>query len=397
MGAGGTIIVRMKNHSRAGFTLIELLLFSAIFTLIIGAFITIFLVIVKVQSNQSASNETAQQGQFLIQQLQYYIGSARLVDMSLDTATSTLTLRESLASSTSDPMIFTVSSGTVYLQQGTTGTPFPLTSNRVTIADLSFIRHFNYSSSSPFGIDSVSYSFTVSTNSGTQLQYAQFFQSAASVFSPVGKIALIQQVKAENNTGLNVSNMAAAFPTNNESSSLLIAVVAEQGTATSSIADTNGNSWISIASTSYPAYSDIVTLYAALNVKAGANTTTVTFQSGATSTYASLFLYEYRGAATSSSFDAWGAQTQANVSTPTSPSVSPTSTVELLFGINDNSMPTTATFSPGTGYALETSSTAGNTTQMFVEDQNQDVTSPVSAAWQSSVNTSSTAMIATFR
>jgi uncharacterized protein (TIGR02145 family) len=385
----------MAKHQRIGFTLIELLIFSAIFSLIIGSFITVLIVMVNVQVSQSASGEASQQGQFLVQQLQYYIESARLVDMPQDVSGSSLTLREVVGSSSSDPTIFTVSSGTIYFQQGAAGTPQAFTSNKVTISNLSFTRHYNTnSSSSPYGTDSVSYAFTISSNAGNQ-QYSQSFQSSATVLAPVERVALIQQAKVEDNTGSSETNLSKAFPTNNESGDLLLAVVAYRGTATTSITDTNGNTWARIASTTTVTPIGTVALYNAANIASGANTSTVSFGSGAT--YASVMLYEYRGAATTAPFDAYGTQAQVGMSTPASPSVSPTSTVELLFGIDDNSNPTSATFSPGTGYTLESSSTGGNTTQVFVEGMNQYISNPVAAAWQSSVLTSSTAMIATFK
>ena len=385
----------MYSPSRRGFTLIELLIFSGIFSLIIGAFITTLVVSVNIQASQSASGEAQQQGQFLIQQLQSYIESARLVDMVQDVSASTLVLREQVASSSSDPTIFTLSGGMVYLQQGVGATPQPLTSKKVTISNLLFTRHYSSNSpSSAFGTDSVSYSFTISSNAGNQ-PYSQSFQSSASVLAPVGRIALIQQGKAENNSGSSVSSLTEAFPTNNESGDLLIAVVAYQGVGTSSVADTNGNGWTRIASTTTMSPSGTVSLYDAPASLSGANSVTATFGSGAT--YASVMVYEYRGAATESPFDVYATQAQAGISTPTSPSVSPAGTAELLFGVDDNSGPTSATFSSAGGYALESSSTAGNTTQVFVEDTNQYITNPVAASWRSSVLTSSSAMIATFK
>jgi type II secretory pathway component PulJ len=397
--SNGTITVRMPDtetqhaaRGRAGFTLIELLLFSAIFTLIIGAFIAILVSMVTIEAQQTASSQLTQQGQFLIQQLQYSIESARLVDMPQDVATGTLTLRESTSSA--DPTTFTLSGGIVYLQQGSTGSLQPITSNRVAVTNLSFTRHYNLnSSSSAFGTDSVSYSFTVSASSTDQGQSAQTFQSSASVLAPVPKIVLIQQAKAENNSG-SVSSLAKAFSSNNESGDLLIAVVANQGLVTSSISDTAGNTWVQIASTTYPAYSDEIAIYAATNSNAGANTATVAFASGAS--YASLFLYEYRGASTSTSFDAWGAQAQSDTSSPVSPSVSPTSSVELLLGVDSVGYPTNALPSAGSGYTLETSSTAGNSTQIFAEDQDQYITGLAAAPWNLSLLASSTALIATF-
>jgi prepilin-type N-terminal cleavage/methylation domain-containing protein len=385
----------MEKRRRRGFTLIELLVFSAIFALIIGAFITILITVVTTQTQQSASAEAQQQGQFLLQQFQYYIESARLVDMTQDVATSTLVLRESISSSSYDPTIFTLTNGTVYLQQGAGGTPQPLTSNKVTISSLSFTRHYNVNStSSPLGTDSVSYSFIVSSSAGNQANYSESFQSSASVFASVPKIALIQQTKSENNTSVAVSSIGKAFPTNNESGDLLLAVVANQTVVTSTVADTNGNTWVKIANVIFSP--DILTLYAATNASSGPDTVTATFGGGG-ATYPSLYLYEYRGASTSTSLDANSAQGQSSTSTPTSPFVSPLSTVELLFGIDDNAYPTNAVATPGAGYTLETSSTVNNSTQVFVEDQNQYISSPVAASWQFNMLTTSTAMIATFR
>lgn len=391
----GTMRVRMQKHLRRGFTLIELLMFTAIFSVIIGAFITILISMVSVQASQAASSEVQQQGQFVVQQLQYYIESARLVDMPQDTVMSALTLRE--ATSTLDPTIINASSSgsstLVFIQRGT-GSTTPLTVNKVSVSNLLFTRHFNSNgTSSPYGTDSVSFSFIVSANLGGK-QYTQAFQSSADVLSVVPKIALVQQAKVENNTP-SAASISKSFPTSNDSGDLLLAVVAYQGTGTSSISDTNGNTWTRIASSTYAAYTSTVALYAALNSQTGVNTTTASFTAG--STYTSLFLYEYRGAAISTSSDAWGFQIQPSSTSPVSPSVNPTSSVELLFGIDDNAYPSTAVFSPGAGYTIETSSTAGNTTQVFVEDQNQYATGLVNAPWTSGVLTSSTAMIATFK
>lgn len=385
----------MERHPQNGFTLIELLIFSAIFSLIIGSFITILVVMVSVQSSQSASAEVAQQGQFLVQQIQYYVEGARLVDMPQDASEGTLVLRESVASSSFDPTTLTLSSGTVYLQQGTAGALQPLTSGKVTVSNLSFVRHYNLnSSSSAFGDDSVSYSFTMSTGMGVQSEYSNTFQSSVDVSAPVGKIVLLQQAKAENSTGSSVPSLSASYPTSNESGDLLVAVVAYRGVGAASVADTKGNSWAELESASFPSPSGTVALYAALNAQSGANTVTATFSPSAT--YASVFIYEYRGAATSSSFDASGTQVQYDAATPTSPFVTPTSSPELLIGIdayNENG----ATLSPGAGYTLETSSTAGNATQVFLEDQDEYITDPVSAGWTASAATTSTAMVATFK
>jgi hypothetical protein len=378
--------------TREGFTLIELLVFIAIFTLIIGSFIAILVSTVNIQAKQVGISEVEQQGQFLTQQLQYYVQGARLIDMPVDSSTSTLTLRDS--SSLFDPTIVTISSGTMYLQQGLTGSLEALTSNKVVVSNVSFTRHYNLNStSSAIGTDSLTYSFTVSSNNATSSQLSQVFQSSITVLASVNKIALIQQAKGENNSA-SVSSIATVYPRNNESGDLLIAVVANNGLVTSSISDTQGNSWVMVASTTHSTYSEKLTIYAATNAIAGANTTTVTFASGAS--YGSVFLYEYRGAAASSSFDKWAAQIQENTSTPSSGLVNPTSGAELLLGINYNAN-TNEVPSAGSGYTLETSSTVNNTTQVFVEDEDQFISGSVFAPWRYSGTPSSTAMIVTFK
>jgi competence protein ComGC len=382
---------RRAFKNREGFSLMELLIFTAIFALVIISFIVILVTVTNVQGRQSGASEVGQQGEFLIQQLQYYIESAHLVDMTQDVASTTLTLRESTSSL--DPTTFTLSGGTLEVQQGAASLPAPLSSSKVNISSVSFTRHYNYNSASaPYGYDSVSYSFTMSATTSYTTNYSQTFQSSAAVLAPVGRIALMQKVKGENNSA-SVASTAAKFYSANRSGDLLIAVVANKGLVTTTIADTLGNPWSFVASTSYPAYTEEMSVYIATSSNPGANTTTVTFGTGAS--YTSLYLYEYRGASGSSPLDATGTQIQSNTSTPSSPVVNPTSSVELLFGINDEAN-TTGVPSAGSGYTLETSSTANNTTQVFVEDMDQYITGSVSAGWTYAGTPSSTDMILTF-
>ncbi len=284
--------------------------------------------------------------------------------------------------------------GTVYVEQGSAGIGEPLSSGKVTLSNLTFTRYYNLNStSSPTGIESVAYSFTVSAGVGAHA-YSQTFQSSANVTSPVPQIALLQQAKVEN-TNSAVSTLSLAYPGGNEKGDLLLATVGTANAVTPSMTDTAGNTWSLVESTT--TFGGQVSIFAAPNASSSAvNTTTVTFGGGG-ATDPTLMLFEYRGAATSSPLDAWGAQAQAGNAAPTSPSVSPTSTVELLFGVDANAYPTTAVASPGTGFTLEASSTSGYTTQLFVEDQDQYVTGLVSAPWSFSVPASSTAMIATFK
>lgn len=142
--------------SRKAFTLIKILVAVGIFTVVIIAFITMFVTVTRVQVQQSSAAEVNQQSQFVLQELQYYIEGSSLVDMPTDTATTTLKLWPTASSSS--PTYITLSGGTLYLQQGG-GSLQPLTSNKITISNLSFIKHSN-----PPGHDSVDISFTLAYN-----------------------------------------------------------------------------------------------------------------------------------------------------------------------------------------------------------------------------------------
>lgn len=283
--------------------------------------------------------------------------------------------------------------GSVYLTQGTGGTPQALTSNKVSVSNLAFTRHFNVGQTAgPFGNDSVSFAFTMSATSTNNKKYAQTFQSSATTFAPIGKIAMIQQTSTVSNNP-SVASLAAKYITNNETSSLLIAVVANTTSSASvSIADSAGNTWNKIANVPYLSYNEEVNVFDAVNAKNSSNTVTATLGAGAG--YASLSLYEYRGASTSSSFDASSSQLQPNTQIPSSGYANATSAVELLFGVNYDGNTAEIPIA-GSGFVLETTSSV---THVFVEDTTQYVTDPVAAAWQySGTAPSSSALIVTFK
>jgi type II secretory pathway pseudopilin PulG len=162
---------------RKGYTLIELLIFIAIFTVVIGVFVGMLVISVRLQAQQSSAGTVQEESTALLQQLQYYVQNSSLVNIPINTSTSTLSLR--MSSSTLDPTTITVSaSGTVYLQQGS-GTTTPLTSSRVAVSGLSFVRHTN-----PPSHDTVSISFTMATVSqNVQQLFSQSFQTAVTQVS----------------------------------------------------------------------------------------------------------------------------------------------------------------------------------------------------------------------
>ena len=164
-------------QSRKGYTLVELLVFLAISAVALVAFIGILVVVVRIQVQQSSSGSVQQESAALLQQLQYYVQNSSLVNIPIDTPTSTLSLR--MSSSTLDPTTITVNgNGTVFLQEGS-ATSTPLTSSRVVVSNLSFVRHVNLSSK-----DTVSISFTMAFNTqNIQQIFSRSFQTAVTQVS----------------------------------------------------------------------------------------------------------------------------------------------------------------------------------------------------------------------
>ncbi len=143
-------------HSRKGFTVLELLIFSAIFTLVMLAFLTILVTVVGVNARQTSAAEVNGQSQYLLQQLKYYIERSSLIELSRDVSTTTLKLR--MKSGSEDPTLIYLSGGIVYLQAGSSAAS-AITSSRVNVSSMSFTKR-----SHPPGKDSVETSFTVEYN-----------------------------------------------------------------------------------------------------------------------------------------------------------------------------------------------------------------------------------------
>lgn len=139
-------------RSRAGLSIIELLVFSAIFTFVILAFITVLVTVVNINTRQAGAAEVNQQSQYLLQQLKYYVERSSLIELPQDASTTTLRLR--MKATSEDPTIFTLSGGRVYIQKGG-GSNDPLTSAKVNVFNLSFVKHSN-----PPAHDSVDIAFT---------------------------------------------------------------------------------------------------------------------------------------------------------------------------------------------------------------------------------------------
>lgn len=158
--------------NKNGFTLVELIIFIALFAALSGSFITILLTVTRVQVRQASVVEVSEQSQFLLQQIQYYIQNSSMIDIPINTPTSTLKLYTGVNSQ--DPLYITIASGTVYIQKTASGIPQPLSSNKVSVSNLTFVKHSNIPSH-----DSVSVSFTLAYNtSNIEQAFSQMLQTS---------------------------------------------------------------------------------------------------------------------------------------------------------------------------------------------------------------------------
>ena len=185
--------------SNRGFTIIELLIFSAIFSIMAISFLSVLVSSVQIQMRQNATSEVTRQSQLLLDTIQYYVQTASLVETPADTATSTLKLR--MASSTIDPTYIYLSGNTAYLQQTDGAGAQPLTSNKVSISNLTFTKRAN----SP-GHDSVSVGFTIAYSSPTAQQ--TFLQNLNISVARVGAATFDSNITPATNKTYTIGSVA---------------------------------------------------------------------------------------------------------------------------------------------------------------------------------------------
>lgn len=134
-----------------------MLIFTAVFTGMVLMFLSILVVVGRIQSRETAAAEVNQQSHFLLATIQDYVGRSSVIDITAGSATSTLRLR--MPSSTQDPSYLYLQNGVVYIRETDSGTAQALSSSRVTVDALSFTRKTNAG-----GPDVVAVSLAVSYN-----------------------------------------------------------------------------------------------------------------------------------------------------------------------------------------------------------------------------------------
>jgi RHS repeat-associated protein len=176
-------------------------------------------------------------------------------------------------------------------------------------------------------------------------------------------ISLVQH----NSTNAGTTTTATlAFTSNNTSGNwIAVCIRAENPGETFTVSDSKGNVYRSAVQYSEIENGNILAIFYAENIASGANSVTV---SDSVSANLSFAIFEYSGLATSGSLDAI-VGTQGSSTSPNSASVTTRANGDLLLGaiLTAN----TATFTVGSGYALEESVPAEPNTQLIVEDQIQ--------------------------
>jgi type II secretory pathway pseudopilin PulG len=156
--------------SERGFTLIELIMYVAVFTVVAVVFMAILITVMRIQVRQSAVTEVSRETQQLLQIIQRNVEQSLVIDMPVNTATSTLTLR---MTSSSDPTAIFPSGTAMWIRQAAL-TPIQLTSNRVLVTTSTFVRRTNVG-----GKDTITVNFAISYNSNSpQQQYAATVDTA---------------------------------------------------------------------------------------------------------------------------------------------------------------------------------------------------------------------------
>jgi Tfp pilus assembly protein PilW len=154
---------KIPKFSR-GFTLIEMLLYVAASSFFLLTIVTFFSFVISTQSKNQMVQEVNQQGVFIIEHLTQAIRKASDSNTPAYGASSSL-LSLSTNSSSTNPTVFYVSNGVMYVQEGTS-TSVALSNTKVSIKNLSFLN----TSASTTQSGTIQVQFTISTAGASSSQ-----------------------------------------------------------------------------------------------------------------------------------------------------------------------------------------------------------------------------------
>ncbi|MES2930458.1 MAG: prepilin-type N-terminal cleavage/methylation domain-containing protein [Patescibacteria group bacterium] len=156
-----------------GFTLIEILVAIGVLTLILGATISLIMMLVQSRSRSQIVGEVDGQGTNIMQTLAQTIRNASSIAAPA-TGASASAVSLVMSDSAKSPTSFSLSGGIISMTEGSTAA-VPLSSSQVTVSNLSFL---NLSRPSTPGV--IRIQFTVSYSTGAYA-YSKNFIGAASL------------------------------------------------------------------------------------------------------------------------------------------------------------------------------------------------------------------------
>lgn len=121
-----------KKIKPSGFTLIEILIYTAIFGVVAAGIIGVAWNITRLHTTQIASNEIDENLRYVMNLVNSKVRESTMIEQASGT---TLILR--MPDSTKSPTTFSLSNGTLYIQEGSAD-PVAITSNRVEVTSLNF-------------------------------------------------------------------------------------------------------------------------------------------------------------------------------------------------------------------------------------------------------------------
>lgn len=161
-----------------GFTLIEMVLYVSVCSIILLSLSTFLTFLLGARVRSQAITEVNQQGFQVMYQLTQTIRNGRSIQVpSIGTSSSTLSI--TTANPLLNPTIFTVSSSTFTIKEGST-TPIPLTNSRVRVSGLTFDNVS--SSSSTDKVIRISFVIDyINTSNKTEYSYTKTFTGSATL------------------------------------------------------------------------------------------------------------------------------------------------------------------------------------------------------------------------
>ena len=209
-------------------------------------------------------------------------------------------------------------------------------------------------------------------------------------------ISLVQAASSTSAGG--TPSMSLKFPGNNAAgNAIIIATEFADNNVTSTCTDTLGNTYVSDAVLQYDAtHLQGITICYALNIKGGANTTTITFSG--TPDFDDMFIHEYSGVAKTKALDVTSTQNISfsnSTNGISSGAVTTTANGELVFGADTEVSGAGSNLSAGTGFTTRAVD-EGSNVYMLTEDLIQATAGVASATFTQGSTAFNVAQMATF-